>query len=248
MTDTRFQSLMSIGKYVLIAASLLFILLTIQECRRDKGLLPAQKKEIEKIVTDTVYKGKYFALKKLYDKRSTPSKLIIWDTVYIPSESPVKDITFNPNNGQVTVIPKDTIKPLYNYNERFLSLYPEASKLIEFSLQKNNLSINLLNTDGRVTTQLFPLFLDNIDYQWYDNTLHETPFKEETFSQKLKDNIRFKGLYANGGYDIFNKQALLGLEYNLEIYRFKLDGEIKSSFNNNSPFNAEVKLGYRLFK
>jgi hypothetical protein len=243
MEEIRKQQLLSLGKYSIMALITLSILLLYRECGRDQGLLPAQKEFIDNVITDTSYKEKYQALKKLYDIKAKPSKVIIYDTVYIPT---IKWVSYNTGDDNVIITPTGPDSTEILYDTRFLTLYPTASKLLEFDLKKDLLVINTLGTNGELSSRTYPLLLDNMNYQWYDNELHRSPFTP--LKSKFKDNIRYKGLYTNAGYDLFSSRPNLGIEYNLEIYRFKLDGEINTTFQNTNPLEAKVKIGYRLFK
>lgn len=239
--ETTQSKLISLGKYILVAAMFLLMFLSFRECKRDKGLLPAQKEYIENLITDTLYKGKYNRLKKLYDKKVIPKTITYWDTVYVPT---IEYINYKPGDKDVVI--KDKDKPEIVYDTRFLTLYPNNPKLIQFKLIKDYLDIDLLNTDGNITSTRYPIFLDNVEYQWIDNQLNQSPFKST--KNKLSNNIRFKGLYTNVGYDLYSKLPTTGLEYNIELYRFKLDGEINTTFNNTNPLSAQVKIGYRIIK
>lgn len=247
METTKKTQLLSLGKYFLVAVILLFLLLSVKECKRDQGLLPAQKEYLQEIITDTIYKSKYLALRKLYDIKVIPKKLIIYDTVYVPT---IEYVVYKPGDKDVTIKDTEPGSEEIKYDTRFLTLYPKASKLLEFDLDKETLKINTLTTTGELRTEEFRLFLDNANYQWYDNLLHRSDFteKKEKLKDRLSKNISYKGLYFNTGYDLYSKQPLVGLEYNLEVYRFKLGAEINTTFQQENPLSSNVKLGYRIFK
>lgn len=230
-------------QWLIIPGTILLIYLLFLEFKRDKGLLPEQAKEMYDYKTDSLYKDKYYQLKKLYDKVTPPLIVEKW-LPGEPGENKIDSIAFIP--GEVLVYIQGLEKEL-KIKEGFLSKYPNARKLIEMKLQKDSLSITTMDINADIYTNKYPLALDYYKYQWYDNQLHNSPFENKSSSRKNPD-FRYNGLFVNGGYDFTLKKPTTGLEYNLELGRFKLDAEFKSTFEKKPEFNAQAKIGYRLFK
>lgn len=118
--------------------------------------------------TETIYSSKPLRL-------DDPLKVVLPPinvTLYPKELVPYKEL----------VIIKDTIR-LYNsenhldINKYFLLQYPKASKLISLDLTSSKLELNLLDINGLVKKEEYPIDLSNNKYLYIDNCLTYEPIK-----------------------------------------------------------------------
>lgn len=135
----------------------------------------------------------------------------------------------------------------YYYSNDFLTNYTNNSKLLDFQLELDKLTISLLNPQGETSQQTYPLYFDNFKYYWKDNELHKVEIKDKSKS-KFWDKANWNQLYINGGYSLLQSSPMLSGEYNIIMGRFKLNFNQDIIIKTNPELNTTVKLGYRLFK
>lgn len=225
------EGIKSLKPYLLIGLLILITAIIIKDCH---GGNKAETKPVYKYLTDSLYYKKYWELKKEITEKTPPIQVIKWldtivdiDTIYIKG-----DIV------KVVVKDKDTL----NINSQFISQYPDNPKLLEFKLGHDELEITTFTKDAKTYTDKYPLYLHDYKYQWYDNSLHHEP-------TNYKENKTFKWnqLYVNGGYSKTESAGLIGLEYNLNYNRFKLDLDTDITIEENPNLLFKAKLGYQLF-
>ena len=228
----------TINKFYLIIIIILLIVIAISKFKDKEVVKPTILYEYK---TDSTYIKKYFALKKKYDNVTPPEEVIKW---LKPSK---------PENIVVEKIPDSIIlyiKELENklvIPDSYLTTSPSASKLLEFNLTKKNFDIILIDTDGYVTTQEYPINLDNYNYQWYENSLHNSPY--ETAKVKIKRRLDLSQLYINTSYDYLHKYNTLGLDYSIKLGRLKFGIDSRMIIQDHpEKFRVDLILGYKLFR
>jgi len=152
------------------------------------------------------------------------------------------------DDGKTTVnFADDTTTVSYIYDEKFFKEYPNNSKLIDFRLTLDSLKIALLNTQGETERKTYPLYFSDFEYYWVDNELHKTEIKRKKES-KLWNKTNWNELYINPGYSFLVNRPQLGLEYNLKVWRIKLDLSGDMLIQEKPQLFVTAKLGYRLFQ
>lgn len=230
-------------KYYIIAISVLAIMLIAKTCKGD-----LQKQSQSDVINNYNYKTDTLKLnetlqeirdfKIMYKKySSTPPKLVTYYNSTNPSNVSIQKIP-----DSLLVILDSLNKRLY-ISDKYIKNYPEASKLINFNLSKNNLDITTLNTDGTLFKKDYPLSFTEYKYAWYNNELHHIENKDK--EPKIKN--RLNQFYMNGGYEPLMGKPLIGAEYFLILNRFKLEGNTNFTIDTEPQLRAELKLGYRLF-
>lgn len=197
--------------------------------------------------TDSIYKKEYFALKAKWDKRNTMFTPPLIITEYLPLPSRKIDSIKIINEAIAFYL--DTVKKPLMVNKEFIINYVEAPKLLEFNLIKDTLSLTTFSKDAKTLTHKWPLYLNEFGYAYYDNDLHRYNIKSEPPKKQsfLKD-MKWNQVYVNSGYEFTQEAPLLGVEYNLNPGRFKIDANADVILLKQPNLNLNVKLGYRLFK
>lgn len=227
-------------KVVIVLIITLLVAVLINDCSGD--VIPKQPEVVYKYKTDTIfidedYQDRYYELVKEVDKwkKAPPKTIIKW------KEPDLKYVTIDKVPDSILVI-IDSLKYRLAIHDNYIKMFPKNPKLIDLSLTKDTLGLNLLNVDGRVTSYIYPIYLDRFDYKWLEGNLKYTRTSTKTIKQK---NNNFKNLYFNTGYDIVRETPEIGVEYFFNINRFKFEASTGIQLKD---VNAEVKIGYRLLK
>lgn len=232
-----------IKNYLIIALVLGIILFFLYECHRDikQGDIRDIKKDYQ-YKTNVAYKDKYFKLKDSL-KHLKPIPPIFVDNWLTPEPSIIDSLSIYkeylklyPRGKEVVLVKSD-----------FVLNYPKAPKLLSFDLVKDSISLGLYNSDNTLQTITYPIYLDSYGYRYEDNALNMYNIESKA-PTIIKPRLRWDNLYVNGGYDIYNKAAITGLEYNLTPGRFKLDVNAEVLILEQPKLNLNAKVGYRLFK
>jgi len=231
----RFKTL---TPYLLIALLILLSVIIFKNCKGDLvSPNDINPKTIYKYKTDSIYKRKYYELLRLHNIKTPPLIVERWLT-------PEKEIdSVNVIPGYLLVYIKG-LQDSLKINQNFVVNYPKAPKLIDFTLKKDSLVITTFDNEARLFTNRYPLYLNNFNYQWYDNDLHR---KETSYPGINKTKLKWNQFYINSGYSLTQSKPLIGFEYNLTPGRFKFDLDADFTLEQNPNFIFKAKLGYLLF-
>lgn len=226
--------------FLIIGFISIALLIINNHCNCKKPISPIDPETVYIYETDSIYKDKYFELKKELDKKTQPKTVII----YKEAEPRIDSVKFIP--GELVLYIKGLEEEII-IKDGFLSQYPHNDKLITFDLDLDNLSITTLNKDAKTITKEYPLYLYNFKYQWRDNELFGEIIKDRTPFNKEK--TQWNNLFLNTGYDfMIYEKPNLGLEYNLDLGRFKFDTEINTTISDKPQLYFNSKIGYRLLR
>lgn len=173
-------------------------------------------------------------------------------------ETPPTEVRYytTPNPEMVTIekIPDSILVYIGELEERleiaisdkYIKNYPNADKLVDFQLTRDLFDITTLTIAGETKESRTPLYLDQYNYYWDNNTLyHERREKPYT---PPNQNV-WNQLYIEPGYDLLHQAPRLGLEYDVKMGRFKISTETYTLFHTNgTQLYGNAKLGYRLLK
>lgn len=225
-------------KYFLGIIGLLILIIILRGC----GDKPNPTKPDYKYITDTLYVDKPYQVIKTVTKITPPKTIIKWkrDTVTqwkikYPQDSSSSTLTLNtPDSSQQIKI-----------DEAFLTQYPGNSKLINADLSLDSFKITTLNIQGQIQTEIYPMYYDRYQYQWYDNKLH----REKIKPKKVKDPDRFKQLYVNVGYELLSASPFIGVDYQITLLKkLRFTANTQIDLQTIPTLRVEGKIGYRLTK
>jgi len=139
----------------------------------------------------------------------------------------------------------DTVtKSYYDVDSKFLTLYPNNSKLITFELKKDLLNLSTLNIEGQVLESSWPMDFNNYEYIYLNGNLSYNQIK----NQSLRRKFDFTNIYLNAGYNFIGADVETSLIYQLDLSkRIRTTFEGRVNINNLDDNRALIKLGYRLF-
>ena len=124
-------------------------------------------------IPDTVYVDKPYQLKPQYKFIEVP-KLI---TCYLTDTTVVERVILRTDT--LVLITKDSIG--LEFNTGFLTQFPDNPKLVQALLSKKELSLVLLNPQGKIYQEDYDLNLDRYSYNYSGQTLTRkkvSPFKK----------------------------------------------------------------------
>lgn len=129
-------------------------------------------------------------------------------------------------------------------SEPFLTIEPNAHKLISMGIDRNNLEMTTLRIDGNIKTKEYLMDFDNYKYSYVDNEL-----KYERIKNNPRRKLDLTKLYLQGGYDFIGNSLMTELNWQLDIApRIRLDLDAGLLLDAPVDFQSSLKLGYRLFK
>lgn len=151
-----------LGLYIVIG--LLLVLLFVNQCekiiRPDIGDINTR--------TDTVYVDKLLPGRVEYKYITQPYEVIVYKYREVTR---VDSITLK--GDTIIVYNTDTI--FQTLNSRFLNLYPNNDKLIQFDLTNRNLELDLLTTEGKEIRKKYDINLERNNYRYVNNQLSLRP-------------------------------------------------------------------------
>lgn len=230
----------------------LLLVLVITQCSDNRGKKDVRNYDYK---TDTIYSSNKFKdLETMIEELGKKVK-----------ETPPREVVYyktdNPKNVVIEKIPdslilyigdlKDSLNKIkserVSISDKYIKNYPEAGKLINFTLNIDSLNLALLNIDGNIEELKYPLYLDKYNYYWSDDKLVYVDRKNKP--DLLKDNTRWKNLYINVGYEFIYLKPTFDITYDIKLGRFKLGLESGLVYYDKDPlFFTKAKLGFRLLK
>lgn len=194
------------------------------------------------VYLDNGYKDRITKLENIIDKlvKTPPQKVII----HKPGN--------NTNTHTKTIIEKipdsiiiliDSLSKKIKIADSYLKYYPENPKLIDFKLSMESFDLSTMGITGNIYQNQYPLYLHQFDYYWVENELVRVE-RDKPFL--VDDENKWKNLYINAGYDFIRGNPQLKLEYDLKFYRFRVKPEVRAIIGNNTYFEGNIFLGYRL--
>lgn len=230
--------------YPLLVIITLVILLILSHCNRKPIIIP----DPYNYITDTIYIGQEYVDK--LEKEITELKKKNKVLREAPPKTVKEYLASDPIEVEVEKVPDSIILLIKDLetrlavSDKYLKNFPEAYKLINFNLNQDELSLGLLNIEGNIFENSYPLYLSLYDYAWFDNKLHyyETSRRTPTPStSRLSDLI----LYVD--YQFLSQEPKLELEYSLNLRAFRLRFSTNYTLREIQPFEIQAGLGYRLF-
>lgn len=169
-------------------------------------------------------------------------------------ETPPTNITYYPSpNTETTIIEKipdsllvyiSELEKQITISDNYIKQFPQADKLIDFTLGIDSLNLSLLGIGGNLRQESYPLYLTKYNYYWKDNKLYHKDREKQTTLTK-KSNT-WNQLYLTGGYEFLYKKPTIGLDYSVKIGRFRLSAEMDLYWVTRPEYLGSLKVGYRL--
>jgi len=117
--------------------------------------------------------------------------------------------------------------------------------LRDLNLSFDTLSLTLSNPSLINETYKYPLDLAGYCYEWQNGTLYHKKVPNVVYPTPKKV-VNIGNLYASFGYDIIQKNKLIGLMYSYDIWRLRLYAIGQAAIIDKPTYYFTINLGYKL--
>lgn len=191
-------------KNVILTSAFIFMALTILWLwNRNSELSQDLKNSSHRI--DTVVVNNPFVPKVEFNKIQLPRMVFL----YRVDSVPIERIEYV--DRVVTIIQKDSTK--IEYNELFLTNYPQAPKLLQILSGGDKLSITTFNTDCKLTTEEYSVNYFRYQYNYLDGKL---TYKKTSFLKRFNPVAQYTIRPVHNFHDLD-----LGLKYNTSKFNYE---------------------------
>jgi len=136
----------------------------------------------------------------------------------------------------VTIIQKDSVK--VEYNELFLTNYPQAPKLLQILSSRDKLSITTFNTDCKLFTEEYRVNYDRYQYNYLDGKLTH---KKTSFLKRFDPVVQYTIRPVHNMHDLD-----LGLKYNTSKFNYEagLNFNYYPKLRDNLSLDPYIRVSY----
>lgn len=193
--------------------------------------------------TDTVFSETEYRVRVPYPEYMPPEVVEVTKEVIPKAYLEVRDSLIH----LVNIIKNQRDSLLIN--NRFLSLHPRSSKLVGAFFTKDSVILDLLDINGQITIQKYPVDYSRFKYLYSNSSMSVSEYSTTEDINKPKNRIiSYNGLYLNHKYDFHNKFHGLNAEIGLNIWKFRVQGFGEVPLGSNIvPAQYGIKTGFRLF-
>lgn len=216
-------------KNVILTLAFIFMALTIFWLWNQNSEL---KDDLENIhhQPDTVWINKPFVPKVEFPKMQLPSMVFLYQIDSVPIER-IEYV-----DRVVTIIQKDSVK--VEYNELFLTNYPQAPKLLQILSSRDKLSITTFNTDCKLFTEEYRVNYDRYQYNYLDGKLTH---KKTSFLKRFDPVVQYTIRPVHNMHDLD-----LGLKYNTSKFNYEagLNFNHYPKLRDNLSLDPYIRVSY----
>lgn len=191
-------------KNVILTSAFIFMALTIFWLWNRNSELSHDLKNSSRRV-DTVVVNNPFVPKVEFHKIQLPRMVFL----YRVDSVPIERIEYV--DRVVTIIQKDSTK--IEYNELFLTNYPQAPKLLQILSGGDKLSITTFNTDCKLITEEYSVNYSRYQYNYLDSKLTH---KKTSFLKRFNPVAQYTIRPVHNFHDLD-----LGLKYNTSKFNYE---------------------------
>lgn len=222
----------------LVLGTLIIIILLL----KIKGCSGKGKKEYWE---DKDFKTQIIKVPKPYFVKSPPN------VITIPPHTTIKYLD-NPEPNKIKCENDSLIRVIDSLgrllaliNSKYLTQFPTSSKLVGGLFKFDTLKLDLLKTDGKIESFIYPTTYQKYNYLWKDNQMHAIPIESSTNLPKTKEKLN-QAFYINGGYNFLNNKPAISADYYIRYRKFQINVEPKITIEQNPTLELNGKVGYRL--
>lgn len=217
--------------FIILLIGILF--LSYQIWIKDKG--KPDPKDIYKYKTDTLYENKPYPYPDPYLIITKPR----YFTFYQVDSTAIDSLELELRDKEIII---SGLEEEIRIHENFLKQYPYNPKLVELNLNKDTLSLSLLNIQGLIFKQDYPLYLDQYKYKW-----SHPDFSREKIKTKPKDPSFTLSSYVFVGYSLYPNSPIISNSWELSRGKIRLSSNVGILFKENKPIYLDLKLGYKFY-
>lgn len=155
--------------------------------------------------TDTVYINRPIQALKPYKKPVLPS--VVTEYLFVESEdiSKLESLKLRILNDSLVI---EDLKTKITIHENYIKQFPINPKLVSLSLDKNNLSLSLLEIDGVAKSYDYPISTDYYKYRWSDKVFSA----EKSVSPTVRNRLNYYMGINSTFYGVITPSATFRIE------------------------------------
>ena len=168
---------------------------------------------------------------------------------YIPPKAVIEYLASPKNDDHLKII-NDSLIDIINslgeiqgvVNENFVSEYSTSPKLIGGLFTKDTFRLDLLHSDGKIFSNIYPIDYGNFKYQWVNDDLRSITIGKPA---PVKPTFGW-GIYGNVGYEILSKKPFGSMDYYITYGKFRINIEPRFTIESKPILEINSKLGFRI--
>lgn len=223
------------------------VIYTIIESQRfNKEVNTKQYWEINGFVTavDSIMADKYDDINPINKTFSVtvPEKVV---ERYIGEEAPA--------NRELAILADSLIRvndslntTIAEINQSFITTYPFNPKIIRGLFTSDTLKLDLLNTDGTISSHLWITDYERYKYGWTNGTLTTSRLERLKRSKKFVRNLSHN-LYTHAGYDFPLQAGYIQGDYYLSWRQITIATHLGVTIEKAPRLQCRVGIGYKPF-
>lgn len=130
-------------------------------------------------------------------------------------------------------------------HQNYLKQFPSNPKLIELLLSKDSLSLALLNIQGQIYQNTYPIFLNHYRYKYTNSGL--TSIKIKPIVEEDLPESHWLTIYSGMYYCILQNNFYPYIRMEKDIKNFKLNTNINLNLNDYTNSQLLIGIGYKLY-
>lgn len=190
--------------------------------------------------TETVYVGKPYPVKgDSFPYKVPPIVVIKWKDRIIPGH-------INCIDDSLILVIDSMGRELSKVDKQFLLQFPGSPKLVGGLFKLDTMKLDLLNTGGSISSQVYPVDYTRFEYEWYNNSIRAKELPQKPNNNSGADKKLNHSFYVQAGYSILSKVPIISSDYYLRYKRLQLDLEPRVTIEKNPTLELNAKLGIRI--
>ena len=196
---------------------------------------------ITEYVTDTIYSKVPYEVPIPYEVKVPPIYITYYenDTAWAN-----RQISYFKDSLQLVI---SSLEGKITIKDSYLKQYPYCHKLVNADLSYDKLSLTLLNIDGKIFTDSYPLDLLHNRYRYQDNYLSAETLKNKVNEITLWERIKPE-LFVGAKYDLVSSSFFISSWASKDIGRVNLSLDAQLNVFADPPTSLLLGVGYKLGK
>ena len=217
--------------WIITAAFIIMAFVIFRLCESNRDLRYDLDNVLPSHTVDTVYKSKPYVPLKLYDLPQLPNKVIFYKP---PIILPIEKVIVRTDTVRIYL--KDST--VIDYNNRFLTSYPNSPKILGLELNDRRMSIDLLSTSGDTYSQQYKINTNKYQYRFDGTSL---TYEKKPFIKRFNISASYQFRPLNNLHDID-----LGIKYNTSKFNYVMgiNGFYYPRYKNNPGWDIYFRVEY----
>ena len=187
-------------------------------------------------ITDTIWDSIPYVVREPYPVATPPSFV----TIFVTDTMALKEYELRLVEQDIII---SSLRDTIQIREAYLKQYPYNPKLLGIDLQKDTISIGLLNITGIPQEDKWPIDLARFDYRWI---YQEGLGRVGTHPPPAQEKQPFANYLVGGGVDLLYLSPYVSGKIEKEWARIRLYGNIDVGLLSNNTSAIKLGVDYKL--